>query len=264
MRRYSLILIITLVLLIITSCDLNSNKNLVLPKTVEEVEVLIKEVPNCYYEIEEIDSDEYGENIPEGVQMSLIGTTIDDFFVGIRFLDEVSLNNGYDKIVEEIEEALYYEFEQEKGSVKIYTNDLWIYAGSKDFVSYFEGESDTLLTKVELEVPLDTIENRLKSNGYDVTINDVSEHDDEYIEYGCRKLIIATNSSSKDIITVYQMESYKNCIDYRNELMDILGDEYFDEVCSDLCWEISTAGCWTYANYVYFGTRNAANILKGE
>lgn len=264
MKKYYVILIAIITLFIVTSCDLNSNKNLVLPKTIEEVETLIKAVPNCYYEIEDVSSTEYDEEVPEGIQMTLIGSTSEDFFLGVRFFDEESLNNGYDEMVKQIEEAIIYEFDQDKDSFKIYSNDLWMYAGSKDFVSYFEGKSDKLLTKEELEVSLEKIENRFKNNNYEVTINDLSEDEFEYREYGCRKVIIAVNYTSKEIITIYQMESYKNCSDYKNELMDSLWDEYFDDVCSDLGWEISNVGCWTYANYVYFGTKNAAKVLEGE
>ena len=70
MKKYYVILIAIITLFIVTSCDLNSNKNLVLPKTIEEVETLIKAVPNCYYEIEDVSSTEYDEEVPEGIQMT--------------------------------------------------------------------------------------------------------------------------------------------------------------------------------------------------
>lgn len=264
MKKYYVILIAIITLFIVTSCDLNSNKNLVLPKTIEEVETLIKVVPNCIYEIEDVINTEYDEEVPEGVQMTLLGSTSKDFFLGVRFLDEESLNNAYDEMKELIEEAIIYEFDQDKDSFKIYSNDLWMYAGSKDFVSYFEGKSDKLLTKEELVVPFDTIETRLKNEGFEVSVTDVLEDSYEYKEYGCRKVIIATNSTSKEVITIYQMTSNENCMEFRSDLIDSLEEKYYDDLLSKLDWEISHTKYGTYANYIYVGTEIASTIIKGE
>ena len=69
------------------------------------------------------------------------------FLFRVRFLDEESLNNAHDKMMKIFEETIIYEFEQDKDYLKVYINDLWMYAGSKDFIEYFEGKSNTLLTK---------------------------------------------------------------------------------------------------------------------
>ena len=147
MKKYIIVFIYILMLLIVTSCNLNSNNKLVLPKTVEEVKTLITKIPNCLYEIEDVINTKYEEEIPSGAQITLICSTSKDFFLGVRFLDEESLNNAHDKMMKIFEETITYEFEQDKDYLKVYINDLWMYAGSKDFIEYFEGKSNTLLTK---------------------------------------------------------------------------------------------------------------------
>ena len=82
MKKISLLL----VLLTLTSCNLNSNNKLVLPKTVEEVKTLITKIPNCLYEIEDVINTKYEEEVPSGAQITLICSTSKDFFLELDFL----------------------------------------------------------------------------------------------------------------------------------------------------------------------------------
>ena len=54
-------------------------------------------------------------------------------------------------------------------------------------------------------------------NGYketDFTMKLATKLKNKLEEYGCRKVIIATNSTSKEVITIYQMTSNENCMEF--------------------------------------------------
>lgn len=264
MKKYILIFTITVFLLTMTSCVLITPSNLTLPKTIDEVEQMISVVPNCYYELEDVNNTEYEDEIPEGAQMTLIAEASNDFFVGVRFVDEDSLNNAYEKIVLLIEDLIVYEFNKDKNLFKIYSNDCWIYAGSNDFISYFEGKNDYLINKEEILMPLETIEERLKSNNFEVELINISEESKEYQEYGVRLVVLANNPESNDVIALYQMDSIENSTKYREQLTELLKETYYTELLDKLNLEIYHTKSGKYENYVYIGTPNAVAIIKGE
>lgn len=267
MKKYFLTLILGLILLVTTSCNLRGNKNINLPTTIEEVEQIISAVPNCYYEVDDLINDEFvdEENIPEGAEISVIAGKDKEFLIGVRFKDEDSLKKGYDKIVTLIEEVIEYEFEQEKNSYKIYDNDCWIYAGSPDFVAYFEGHNDKFIIQEETLIPFETIETRLKSNNFIIEIIEISKDSREYKEKGILKVILASNSAGNHILTLYQLESSIISNQLREELIDSLYEKYYEEYLDDLGWERPSKVKWgVYENYVYAGTVDAVAIVKGE
>lgn len=139
MKKSSLLFIFILVLLTMVSCK----KNIELPKTIEEVEQIMSSVPESIYDIDDLSETEFEdqESVPEGAEISVIAYANGDFFIGVRFIDEDSLKKGYDKLVILIKENLKSEFNQDESSYTIYDNDCWIYAGSKTFISVFEGKN---------------------------------------------------------------------------------------------------------------------------
>ena len=51
-----------------------------------------------------------------------------------------------------------------------------------------------------------------------------------YKEYGCRKAVTATNVTSKEVITFYQMIANENCMTFRSKLNDLLEEKNYDNL----------------------------------
>ena len=264
MKKYSLIFIIILFLLTTTSCVVLVDNNITLPKTIDEVEQMISAVPNCYYELDDVVNTEYVEEAPVGAQITLIAEASNDFFIGVRFVDEDSLKNTYNEIVLLIEDLIVYEFNKDKKLFKIYSNDCWIYTGSSDFVSYFEGKNDEFINQEEIIIPLETIEDRLKNYNFEVNMIDIPVDSKLYKEMGVQKVVLASNTTSSEVITLYQLTTRDNCIRYRDELIDSLEEDYFLELVDELNLDIHHYKYSTYENYVYVGTEKTVAIIKGE
>ena len=163
-----------------------------------------------------------------------------------------------------ISKDIFLSFSKDKNLFKIYSNDCWIYAGSNDFISYFEGKNDYLINKEAILMPLETIEERLKSNNFEVELINISEESKEYQEYGVRLVVLANNTELNEVIVICQMNSIENSTKYREQLTELLKETYYSELLDKLNLEIYHTKSGKYENYVYIGTPNAVAIIKGE
>ncbi|MBR2892138.1 MAG: hypothetical protein IKC22_07200 [Bacilli bacterium] len=265
MKKYIITLIIPILLLTTTGCNINGGKNdLVLPKTYEEVEALMLALPYCEYDIDDAINEEFEEEIPEGTHLALVAAMNKEFFIGVSFIDEESLEDGRESMIALIEEVIIYEFEQDVEDFTIYENDCWIYTGTSDFVSYFEGKNNDFVNPEEVFIPLVVIKSRLQAGAFEINIEDVEEDSIEYITYGARKIITAKNSADKELIVLYQVESTTSANKYRSQLIETLEDDYFSVLIDRLGFEINHYSYGTYENYVYVGTDLAISFLKNE
>ena len=78
-----------------------------------------------------------------------------------------------------------------------------------------------------------------------------------YKEYSCRKVVTATNVTSKEVITFNQMIANENCMTFRSKLIDLLEEKYYDNLLKKLDWTVSHTKYGTFANYIYVGTEIA-------
>lgn len=126
----------------LVSCNKRSNGTSArLPKDIEEAEALLKQIPDCDYQIESVE-DYY--DAPDGALYTIMAEHDNDYdlLLVIKFDSASSARDALDYCEEIIYEAAVYEYGLSSSDIEIKSNGKWIYGGTENFISYFEGKTD--------------------------------------------------------------------------------------------------------------------------